>query len=463
MPVFALPALPAHVHFIGIGGIGMSGLARMLLSMGYRVTGSDAAPSELTTQLEAEGIIVATGHQDAGLASRAELVVRSAAVDGGNAEVVAARSRGTTVMKRAQLLGAVASTRHCIAVAGTHGKSTTSAMLASALIELGFDPSYAVGAVLQTTQKNAALGSGEAIVVEADEYDRSFLALHPDRAIITNVEYDHPDIFSSVKDYDQAFVDFASQLAVDGPVIIRGDDPGAMRVMDRFDTSHRSHMRTFGLAAGLDWVLGREKDTWLVHASDGAVIELQVTVPGTHNALNALAALATMAGMGIGLEDAVRGVEAYRGIGRRFEVKGKTGGVLVIDDYAHHPTELAATLHAAADRFPERRIWAVFQPHTYSRTIALLENFQQALQLVPNRVVLDVYGAREQNDGTLSENDMRKLAGESGYRAGGLLQACDLLAGLVKPDDVVLTLGAGDVTALGPMLLDRLNQDQLSS
>jgi len=458
MPAFGLPAPPAHIHFIGIGGIGMSGLARMMVSMGYRVTGSDASPSKLMSQLAAGGITTVIGHNDLDLIGRADIVVRTSAVGETNAEVAAARARGTTVIKRAQLLGAIASTRHCVAVAGTHGKSTTSAMLATALIELGFDPSYAVGAVLQTTRTNAALGSGEMIVVEADEYDRSFLEMDPDRAVINNVEFDHPDIFSSEEDYEQAFVDFTSRVAVDGSLIVRGDDSGALRVMDRFDTSLRTRTRTFGLAAGLDWVLSAKEGAWLVHAPDASLAKLHLSVPGLHNALNALAAIATMAGMGIDVADAVRGVEAYRGIGRRFEEKGEACGVLVIDDYAHHPTELAATLRTANDRFAERRVWAVFQPHTYSRTKALLDDFEIALQVAPNRVVLDVYGAREVNNGAVTEVDMLRLVGESGYRANDLDQACELLAGLVKPDDVVLTLGAGDVTALGPMLLDRLNQ-----
>ena len=366
MPAFILPDPPASIHFIGIGGIGMSGLARMVRSMGYQVTGSDSTASELTGQLVREGIPVVIGHQHSHLASQARLVVRTAAVEDENLEVAAARARGVQVIKRAELLGAIAATRHCIAVAGTHGKSTTSAMLTTALIELGFDPSYAVGAVLQTTSTNAAFGSGDAIVVEADEYDRSFLALHPDRAIITNVEFDHPDIFRSVQEYEQAFADFASQVSPQGALIVRGDDPGAARVMERSDPSIRSRTVTFGLATGVDWVLGGDHDARIVHAPDGTAAGLHLSVPGVHNALNAVAALATMAGMGIDLAGAVRGVEAYRGIGRRFEIKGTAGGVLVIDDYAHHPTEIEATLRAASDRYPDKRIWAVFQPHTFS-------------------------------------------------------------------------------------------------
>jgi UDP-N-acetylmuramate--alanine ligase len=459
MPLFALPEVPAHIHFIGIGGIGMSGLARMLQSMGYRVTGTDSAASELTAQLVTEGIAVMVGHRDVGFASSADLVVRTAAVDETNPEMVAARERGATILKRAELLGAVASTRQCIAVAGTHGKSTTSAMLTTALIELGFDPSYAVGAVLQTTGTNAALGSGEVFVIEADEYDHSFLALHPDRAIINNVEFDHPDIFPSMDDYVRAFVDFASQLAPDGALIVRGDDPGARLVLERLDPSILAGTRTFGHTTDVDWMLTGKEGGWRVCPPGDGQVEIRLSVPGAHNALNAVAAVATMAGMGIDVADAVRGVEAYRGIGRRFETRGTACDVLVIDDYAHHPTELAATLRTASDRFPRRRVWAVFQPHTYSRTRALLEQFADALQLVSDRVVLDVYGARESNEGTVSEADMQRMAGDGGYRARDLETASELLAGLVKPGDVVLTLGAGDVTALGPALLQRLNQE----
>jgi UDP-N-acetylmuramate--alanine ligase len=457
MSQLALPGVPAHIHFIGIGGIGMSGLARMLQSMGYRVTGTDATASDLTAQLAAEGIAIGIGHNDAEFASSADLVIRTAAVDKNNPEMVAARQRGATILKRAELLGAIASTRRCVAVAGTHGKSTTSAMLTTALIELGFDPSYAVGAVLQSTGTNAALGSGDVFVVEADEYDHSFLALHPDRSIINNVEFDHPDIFPSMDDYVQAFVDFASQLTPGGMLIARGDDPGVARVLERLDPSILARTRTFGRTADTDWTLAGDGGAWRVCPPGGDQVEIRLSVPGAHNALNAVAAVATMAGMGIDVMDAVRGVEAYRGIGRRFEIKGTACDVLVIDDYAHHPTELAATLRAASDRFPQRRVWAVFQPHTYSRTRALLDQFTDALQMVNDRVVLDVYGARESNEGRVSESDMQRMAGGGGYRARDLETAGELLAGLVKPGDVVLTLGAGDVTALGPALLDRLN------
>jgi UDP-N-acetylmuramate--alanine ligase len=260
-------------------------------------------------------------------------------------------------------------------------------------------------------------------------------------------------------DYEQAFADFASLLASDGTLIIRGDDPGAGRVLDRLDVSIRTRTETFGLSEGLDWTLSGEEGAWRMQPPRGDSVEIQLYVPGVHNALNALAAIATMAGMGIEPGDAARGIAAYRGIGRRFEIKGTACDVLVIDDYAHHPTELSATLRAALDRFPERRVWAVFQPHTFSRTSALLNDFARALQIVKHRVVLDVYGAREKNEGTVTDDDMRRLAGEGGFRAADPQAACELLLGLVKPGDVVLTLGAGDVTMLGPALLDRFEQE----
>jgi UDP-N-acetylmuramate--alanine ligase len=452
----SLPAPPARIHFIGIGGIGMSGLARMLDRMGYRVSGSDAYGSALIDELRQSGIAVEVGHRAEHLPRDTALVVRTSAVGPDNPEYQAADRRGVPVIRRAELLGAIAATRTTIAVAGTHGKSTTSAMLATALIELGHDPSYAVGAVLSATGTNAALGSGNLMIVEADEYDRSFLALRPAYGVITNCEFDHPDIFADAAEYEAAFVDFACRVDPGGSLVIRGDDSGSMRVAEQTRQQSNIRVRTFGRDPGLDWSAAPAGDGWRLRGPAGTQVTASLPVPGAHNVMNALAATVVLTELGIAPQQTVAALECYQGIGRRFEWKGEAAGVLVIDDYAHHPTEVTATLTAARERFPDRRIWAAFQPHTFSRTAALLDDFAGALSLVENRLVLDVYGARETNDGSITERDMSALAGSGGLRAGTVTEAAEALARNVAPGDIVLTMGAGDVTALGPLLLERL-------
>lgn len=455
-----LPALGSHVHFVGIGGIGMSGLARILRNMGYDVSGSDSGNSPLLPELRNTGITVSVGHHSANLPQRVDLVVRTSAVTSANPEIAAAEYRGIPVMRRAELLGALCDRKTTIAVAGTHGKSTTSSMLTSAMMHLGLDPSYVVGAIIHETNSNAELGSGEYMVVEADEYDRSFLALRPAHVIITNAEYDHPDIFSSPTDYESVFVQFASQMQTGGTLVIRGDDAGSAGVLSELQQGNRLPaavtIRTFGLSDTLDWSVTARNGGWLFHGPGGVDVDVALQVPGLHNALNALAVVAMLDALGIPAADAARALASFQGIGRRFEHRGECAGVLVIDDYAHHPTEVAATLRTALTTYPDRCIWAAFQPHTFSRTAALLAEFTNAFALAPNRLLLDVYGAREVDDGSVSSADMQRLAGDGGLRATNVDEAAQMLATLVTPGDVVLTMGAGDITNLGPRLLELL-------
>jgi UDP-N-acetylmuramate--alanine ligase len=444
-----LPEPPAHVHFVGIGGIGMSGLARILAAWEYRVTGSDAFPSNLVEQLRAEGIDVQIGHDETANSMMADLIVATAAVRPTNPEIHAAKERGTSVIKRAELLGMLANSRTCVAVAGSHGKSTTSGMLVTALHSVEQDPSYAVGAVVASTGTNAAPGSGEAMVVEADEYDYSFLWLKPAYAIITNIDYDHPDLFPDQSTYDRAFVRFAQGMRPDGTLVVNGDDPGVQRVIDRF-RSMPARVLTYGAGSGNDWRF----DGRAVTGPSGAEIKLDLAVPGVHNRSNATAALVVMREMGIELPDAASALSSYRGVGRRFELKGEADGVTVIDDYAHHPQEIAATIAAARERYPGRRIVAAFQPHTYSRTRALLDPFAQALGAADRAIVLDIYPARETETlGVSSEDIVRRMDPERTVAGGTLAQAVDRLFRETRTGDVVLTLGAGDVTLVGPKLL----------
>ena len=453
---FVLPEPPAGVHFIGVGGIGMSGLARILHARGFRVSGSDVAASDQTAGLAAEGIPVTIGHGDGTAAAAADLVVITAAVRGENPEVAAAVAAGVPVVKRAALLGALAASRRSVCVAGSHGKSTTSGMLVAALRDLGADPTYAIGAVLAATGTNAAPGAGAEFVVEADEYDYSFWQLTPDIAIVTNVDYDHPDLFPDQAAYDAAFAGFVARIKPGGAVILSRDDAGARRLMDRFASSFDGDPITFGTSGDSDWLLGGEPGAWRVRAPGGPWLDFPLAVPGEHNARNATAALAALARLGHDPVAAARALAGYAGIGRRFEPKGETGGVTVIDDYAHHPTEVAATLAAARDRFPGRRLWAVFQPHTFTRTKALLPEFAAALAPADELMVLDIYAARETDSLAVSSNDLLGLLPDRAIGGGGPADAAARLATEVRAGDVVLTMGAGDVTAVGPRLLEAL-------
>ncbi len=449
----ALPQPPARVHFVGIGGIGMSGLARILHAWGYEVSGSDASASEQTEALLREGIPVAIGHGDTLRAGSADLLVVTAAVRGENAEVRAAEVAGVPIIKRAALLGLLASERWSVAVAGSHGKSTTSGMLVAALRSLGADPYYAIGAVLGTTGTNAAPGSGETMVVEADEYDYSFLQLAPAVAVITNLEFDHPDLFPDQAAYDAAFAQFINQIRPDGALVIAADDPGCVRLLAAPDLRMPDRVLTFGQGDGVDWRLSGAEGAWRVTGPGGTEIALDLAVPGSHNARNATAALAAMVVLGHEPAAAAAALAGFTGVGRRFERKGEAAGVTVIDDYAHHPTEVRATLRAARDRFPGQRCWAVFQPHTFSRTKALLEEFAAAFGDADRVLLLEIYAARETDALGMSAADLATLMPFGAMVAAGPEAAAEYLATEVAAGDVVLTMGAGDVTATGPILL----------
>jgi UDP-N-acetylmuramate--L-alanine ligase/UDP-N-acetylenolpyruvoylglucosamine reductase len=446
------------MHFVGIGGIGMSGLARILNVWGYTVTGSDSAPSPLLQELRDEGIAVTVGHSATDAAAAADLVIVTAAVRPDNPELAAAHAAGRPLVKRARLLGALTDARRGVAVAGSHGKSTTSGMIVAALRALGADPSFAIGAVLDGAGTNAAPGTGEEMVVEADEYDWSFLQLHPDLAVITNIEYDHPDLFPDVDVYDAAFAQFVAGMGLEGTLVIAADDPGCARLVDRQDWRPPRNVTTFGETPDADWRLERTDEGWRVTGPDDIAVPLAPRVPGRHNARNATAALGALVSLGYDAAAAAAALETFSGVGRRFETKGEASGVLVIDDYAHHPREVAVNLRAAKERFPGRRLWAVFQPHTYSRLKALLSDFGASFLDADRVMILDVYAARETDDLGIASSDLVRLLPDDTLTATDPAHAARVLSEAVAPGDVVLTLGAGSITETGPILLDLLSQ-----
>lgn len=455
--VETLPPPPATFHFIGIGGIGMSGLARILTMWGYKVTGSDAAESAQTASLRALGIPIVIGHDDPTYAGLADVIVTNKrAAANAKTELDAAETSGARIVKRGDLLGMVANARLSVCVAGSHGKSTTSGMLSIALRELKADPTFAVGAILAATGTNAEPGDGPHMVVEADEFDRSFHGLFPSVAIITSVSFDHPDIYDDQDDYDASFVQFVRNIKPGGTLVIAGDDHGAQRVLASIHELGRDDLtiQTFGDTDAVDWRLTRSGSGWSLVDPKGESHPMPLAVPGRHNARNALAALAALHAFGFDIDDAAAALGTYTGIGRRFEHKGVVKGADVIDDYAHHPDEVNAVLSAARDTYPGRRVIAVHQPHTYSRTHSLMREFAESLEGADIVVLLDIYGVGEENTHRISSAHLGSLIRKPVHLVAGPEEAARKTLDLVQPDDVVMTIGAGTITRVGPLMIE---------
>ena len=466
-PDLSLEVPPAdalgRVHFIGIGGVGMAGLARIMLARGVRVSGSDAKASATTDTLRALGATVHVGHDAAHLGDADTVVVTTAARDT-NPELVEARRRGLLVLHRSQALAALMRGRRALAVAGTAGKTTTTSMLTVALQHCGADPSFAIGGELTETGETAAEGTGDLFVAESDESDGSFLLYSPTVAIVTNVEPDHLDHYGTADAVTAAFGAFADRIVPGGVLVACADDPGSAALAARARAGGRSVV-TYGVApdadvrvADLDVSGPGARFTLL---SGGEAVRLQLRVPGAHNALNAAAAWAT--GVWLGLDPAclAEGLAAFGGTRRRFEAKGEAAGVRVVDDYAHHPTKVAAVLRAVRGVSGDGRVLVVFQPHLYSRTRIFAAEFGAALGLADEVVVLDVYGAREDPEpGVTGELVARAvpLPPDRVVFEPECEAAVRRVADRAAPGDVVLTVGAGDVTALGPVLLARLRE-----
>jgi len=459
----ALPPVPGPVHFVGIGGAGMSGLARLLLQAGYRVTGSDRADSPALADLRMAGATVFLGH-DAARVGNAALVVITAAVGEANVEVAAARARGIPVVKRAALLGLLANPHRLIAVAGTHGKSTTSGMIALALSRLGAKPWYAVGATVRGLGGSAAAGEGEIGVVEADEYDYSFLHLAPTVAVVLNLEHDHPDLFPDMATYADAFAQFARRVMPGGLLLVNADDL-ACQALAAQHCDAGGRVERVGVAASADWRIVTVTDG----ATGGATLRhgnttvgpLTLQVPGEHNLRNAAMAVTAMAAVGVDAAAALSVVGEYTGVGRRFEVVGEARGVTVVDDYAHHPTEVRATIAAARGRYPGRRIVAVFQPHTFTRTRLYAAQFGAALDTADVACVSDIYPAREPDPGDIHATDVVKAIPDGrGQYTDGMMETLMYVQSVVQSGDVVLVMGAGTITAIGPALLTALRNTE---
>ena len=447
-----------HVHFVGIGGVGMSAIAKVLIEQGVTVSGTDLKRSRALTTLEAMGAIVTVGH-DAAAIGEADLVVVSTAIPETNPELTAARKSGLQIVSRGEALAAVLVGTESIVVAGTHGKTTTTSMIVSVLRDAGLDPTYLIGGGLNDAGTNAKSGRGRFSVAESDESDGSFLLLQPNMAVITNVEVDHVDFWGSLEELRKAFETFLASVPDGGTVIVPASDT---ELVETARNTGRA-LVTFGPDGDVraeSVEMSPEGMRFDLHVStDRHPIDLKI--PGDHNVMNALAAAAAASTAGVSIEEIATGLAAYRGVERRFHLRGVGNGVTVIDDYAHHPTEVRATLSAAKGR--GNRVLAVFQPHRYSRTEAFATDFGAAFGDADVVVVTDVYGAGEApvpgvTGKLIADAVCNRFPGRSvAYlpHRDELLQYLDRTA---RPGDVLLTLGAGDVTSLGEEFLARADQ-----
>lgn len=445
------------IHLVGIGGVGMSAIARVLLEQGCIVSGSDRAPGSLAQALVQDGVTVYTGH-DAGHVGAADAVLITSAASADNPEVAAARSRGIPVYKRADIIAGLMADRCVIAVAGAHGKTTTTAMIAHILLETGADPGYIIGGTLKSNGRSAAAGSGPIFVVEADEYDHMFLGLRPELAVVTNVEWDHPDFFPTPAAFAEAFERFVDLLPPAGMLIACADDPGAHALAVRRVRQGRSVI-DYGLSAGaarmVDLRASSDGTIFTARLPDRALTTVRLQVPGAHNARNALAALLAVRTQGVEPAAAAEALATFAGTGRRFDLLGEVGGVAVIDDYAHNPTKIRAAIAAARQRYPERTLWAVWQPHTYSRTASFERQYQTAFSEADHVLVTDIYAAREAPLPGVTAADV--TAGMDHPDARFLPtfdQVVAVLRDEAQPPAVILIMSAGDATAIGAAYLD---------
>jgi len=452
----------AHVHMVGIGGAGLSAIARVLLEQGTGVSGSDLVISPVAEALMRDGALVYEGH-DAAHVNGADVVVASSAIPDENVEIREAEARGIPVLRRPAFLARLMKGKRVVAVSGTHGKTTTTAMIATILLAAERDPTFIVGGVLVGLETNARAGSGPLFLIEADEYDRTFLSITPQVAVITNVEHDHPDCYPTFGEFRGAFESFASLVPEDGLLAVCGDDPVAREIGQAW--ADKTDVRFFGLQEGLPWRAEEVRpnfaggvDFLAVHGDETLGL-VRLRVPGAHNASNAVAALVVSDFLGVPFAEAREALRSFRGVARRFELKGEAEGVVVVDDYAHHPTEIEATLRAAREQFPDRRIWAVWQPHTYSRTRELMDAFAQAFEDADRVIVLPIYAARERDTLGVSAADAAAAMDHSAVETvASLGDAVDRLLGGVHSEDVVLTLGAGDGDCVGERLLAELRR-----
>jgi UDP-N-acetylmuramate--alanine ligase len=453
-----------RIHFVGIGGIGMSGIAEVLLNLGFKISGSDLKGSSVTLRLAGLGATIFEGHRAENVVD-AEVVVTSSAISLENPEVTEARKLHIPVIQRAEMLAELMRLKYGIAIAGMHGKTTTTSMVAAVLAAGGLDPTVVVGGRVDALGSNARLGKSEYLVAEADESDRSFLKLSPILSVVTNIDREHMDCYRNMRDVKRAFVEFMDRVPFYGMVVACNDDPLLRKLLPNI----RRRTMTYGTRRGSDFLIkpgvpiiqgsDRPINNFRVAYRDKDLGDFQLQVPGLHNILNATAALAVGIGLDVDVEQIHEALATFRGVDRRFQLRGKVRGISVIDDYGHHPTEILATL-AAAKQCGFRKVHVIFQPHRYTRTRDLMDEFTTSFKDADFLTVLDIYAASEQPiDGVNGESLARNIRTKGGRAAEYASSFSDAVAGAVaaaQEGDMVLTLGAGSVSQLGPMILEEM-------
>jgi UDP-N-acetylmuramate--alanine ligase len=461
-----------QIHFVGIGGIGMSGIAEVLLNLGYRVSGSDLKSSAVTQRLAGLGATVFEGHRAESIAG-AEVVVTSSAIAAENPEVLEAHKQHVPVIQRAEMLAELMRLKYGIAIAGMHGKTTTTSMVAAVLAGGGLDPTVVVGGRVDALGSNARLGKSQYLVAEADESDRSFLKLSPILSVVTNIDREHMDCYRNMRDVKKTFLEFMDRVPFYGMVVVCNDDPMLRRLLPQV----RRRTVTYGTKRGSDFWIKLEADSARVSLQGAGQAlsrfrvsyrkkdlgEFTLHVPGVHNILNATAAIAVGVGLDVAVDAIRAGLDQFRGVDRRFQLRGREAGVSVIDDYGHHPTEIEATL-AAARQCGFRKVHVVFQPHRYTRTRDLIEDFARAFGDADSLFVLDIYAASEKPIEGISGEALARTIREKGARSAeyvnSFADAASSAAAVAEDGDMILTLGAGSVSQLGPTILENLKERQ---
>ena len=449
-----------RVHFIGLGGAGMSGIARIMLARGVNISGSDAKDSGVLTGLKTLGAEVFVGHQASNIGS-ADILVISSAISENNPELLAARANGLIILSRAQALALLMSESKSIAVAGTHGKTTTTSMLTVALQQVGLDPSFAIGGMINRGGTNAHLGSGDIFIAEADESDGSFLAYKPFGAIITNIELDHVDNFPDLESVNRIFLDFVASIKPGGFLIAGIDSPGVVHLLSQIKRND-IEIITYGESADftISHIALQPNQSHARITKLGKVLgELSLAIPGRHNIDNATAALAAGLSLGAPAAELISGLSNFSGAKRRFENKGSVNGITVIDDYGHHPTEVRVTLETAKRFAGEGSVIVIFQPHRFSRTAMFVSEFAQVLDIADQIFLLEVYAASEAAiPGVSSILIANEMAGNKVKFEPSMIDVVNAAVEIAKPGDVIITLGAGDVNLLVPMILQTLEE-----
>lgn len=464
-----------RVHLIGVGGSGMSAIARLLLEMGYSVSGSDQFDSPLLNDLRSQGARISIGHSPENI-KNVDFVIRSSAIQDGNPEVISALQSGIPVKKRSDFLGSLLKDKRCIAVAGTHGKTSTTAMLAWTLFSLGQEPSFIVGGILRNLGLNAKAGIGDCFVIEADEYDRMFLGLTPEIEIITNVEHDHPDIFPTSSDFQKAFIDFINLLPSHGKLVVCAQDPGSRHLLS-YALEQKLDCHPYGIIdkTGQDSsneFMSSYATNLLVNLKGGYSFEANVNgqtchvdlqVPGKYNVQNCLAVLTVISILELSLEKACKALNEFIGVGRRFEIRSEASGITVVDDYAHHPTEIRNTLAAARSRFSKRKLWVVWQPHTYTRTRLFQSDFAKSFKDADHVIVTEVYASRESPQDYSSKRVVDEMSHPSALWIPDFGLIIDHLMKKMLPGDVLMVFSAGDADAISSQVIKQFTKKEMAN